>query len=536
MKYLVSKKENLSKIDRDGKIVETLAEALLAAKEYDTIFLYDDTYYGKYVITTSHLTIIGVTKAKITYDARNGMIVRKEDGGDGVKTYGTTGSASLTVKPSATYLRLENLIIENSYHRVPGNTGNQNVAFKTEACFGTYTNIDFISEQDTLYIDANDNYFDNCYIEGDVDFIFGSGDAIINNSTIKMLQILDSNAYLCAPDTYVSSKYGFIFANTRVISIGNNKKYLGRAWYPGGAKEKVIPRVLFYNVDFPQDVDLRVITMHEGDPLNFSYYIVNSLQAGKVINNIEAEKLNSYFDYYKVQYNNYLINRLADFILAKECLLYQKAVYIAKMNYAIKDQIIEFQNLKYKLNYLKTKEDILRSIPYNQNVDSLDDKVYKATESNLKEIEETKTILSMTEEYIETSDDINHDALEFTMRNIILSLHPYILESSNDETLKQYNTYLEAFINEDLDELLKAKHEDLPKCSDIKLINKHIDDIKEEINKIKNEFPFEYIKNGQIDFEKLNDDYIKKIINLKADIAKVEFRLEERAPISGLES
>ena len=45
MKYLVSKKENLSKIDRDGKIVETLAEALLAAKEYDTIFLYDDTYF-----------------------------------------------------------------------------------------------------------------------------------------------------------------------------------------------------------------------------------------------------------------------------------------------------------------------------------------------------------------------------------------------------------------------------------------------------------------------------------------------------------
>lgn len=181
------------------------------------------------------------------------------------------------------------------------------------------------------------------------------------------------------------------------------------------------------------------------------------------------------------------------------------------MNYAIKDQIIEFQNLKYKLNYLKTKEDILRSIPYNQNVDSLEDKAYKATEPNLKEIEETKTILSMTEEYIETSDDINHDALEFTMRNIILSLHPYVLESSNDETLKQYNTYLEAFINEDLDELLKAKYEDLPKCSDIKLINKHIDDIKEEINKIKNEFPFEYIKNGQIDFEKLNDDYIKKL-------------------------
>ena len=30
MKYLVCKKENLSKIDRTGKIVETLAEALMA--------------------------------------------------------------------------------------------------------------------------------------------------------------------------------------------------------------------------------------------------------------------------------------------------------------------------------------------------------------------------------------------------------------------------------------------------------------------------------------------------------------------------
>lgn len=65
-----------------------------------------------------------------------------------------------------------------------------------------------------------------------------------------MLQILDSNAYLCAPDTYASSKYGFIFANTRVISSGNNKKYLGRAWYPGGAKEMVIPVYYFIMLIF----------------------------------------------------------------------------------------------------------------------------------------------------------------------------------------------------------------------------------------------------------------------------------------------
>lgn len=536
MKYLVCKKENLDKIDQEGQIVENLQDALDKAHSYDTIFLYDDIYYGKYLITTSHLTIIGVNKAKLTYDARNGMIVRNEDGGDGVRTYGTTGSASVTVKDSATYLHLENLIIENSYHRLPGNKGNQNVAFKTEAQYGTYTNIDFISEQDTLYIDASDNFFDSCYIEGDVDFIFGSGDAIINNSKIKMLQILDSNAYLCAPDTYVSNKYGFIFANCQVISTGNNKKYLGRAWYPSGAKELVIPRVLFYNVAFASDIDLRLITMHEGDPINFNYYLVDCKQANNMVNNIDKSKIENYFDYYKIKYNSYLINRLADIILAKECLLYQKAVYIAKMNYAIKDQIIEFQNLKYKLSYLKAKEDILRSVPYNHDIDSLDDKAYKATALNLKEIEDAKSILSMTIEYIETADDVNHEALEYTMRNIIMNYHPYILASCDDVGLKQYNSYVEDFINEDLDELMKAKIDNKPLSSDNTLIKKHIVEIKEEINRIKGEFPFDYIKNGKIDFVTLNNNYDKKIADLKTNIAKVELRLEERAPISGLES
>lgn len=536
MKYLVCKKENLSKIDRTGKIVETLAEALMASKEYDTIFLYDDTYYGKYVITTSHLTIIGVTKAKITYDVRNGMIVRKEDGGDGVKNYGTTGSASLTVKPSATYLHLENLIIENSYHRIAGNKGNQNVAFKTEAQFGSYYNVGFISEQDTLYIDASNNFFEKCYVEGDVDFIFGSGDAIINNSTIKMLQILDSNAYLCAPDTYVSNKYGFIFANCQVISVGNNKKYLGRAWYPGGAKEDVYPRVLFYNVSFPDDVDLRIITMHEGDPLNFEYYLIDCIQKKQKISNIEKNKLQAYFEYFEIEYNNFLINSLCNILFDFETLLHQRAIYLARMNYAIKDEVLEFQKLNYKLSYLKMKDSMLRSVPYNQIIESLDDKVYEAVSSKREEYEESKRIIEMTIEYIETAEDVNQDALDYAMRKIIRCYHPYVLGNNDKAAFERYKKMSEDFINEDLEALENIEMTNCSKCSDNTSIIKHIEETKDKIKEIKEDFPFDYVKNGEIDIDKVRDNYNKKLEDIKNDIAKVELRLEERAPINGLES
>lgn len=279
--------------------LNSFAEALKIANPFDEIVLCGKVYYGKYYIKTPNLTITGLFKPTIHYDARNGEIIRECDGGDGIKTYGTTGSASLTVLPEAVDLKMSNLIIKNSYVRIPNTKNNQCVAFKTSATGGRYYNVDFIGSQDTLYIDESDNVFDLCYIEGDIDFIFGSGDAIIRNSTINMLQINNSKAYLCAPNTYVDNKYGFVFYNCTIKAQGDSEKYLGRAWYPSGALRPVKPRCMFFKCHIPKNVYLNLITMHQGDPTNFECYTYWIYQDGEVLNNNMDKTLQYYIEYLK---------------------------------------------------------------------------------------------------------------------------------------------------------------------------------------------------------------------------------------------
>lgn len=94
----------------------------------------------------------------------------------------------------------------------------------------------------------------------------------------------------------------------------------------------------------------------------------------------------------------------------------------------------------------------------------------------------------------------------------------------------------EDFINEDLEALENIEMTNCSKCSDNTSIIKHIEETKEKIKEIKEDFPFDYVKNGEIDIDKVRDNYNKKLEDIKNDIAKVELRLEERAPINGLES
>lgn len=62
----------------------------------------------------------------------------------------------------------ENLTFENSF-----GTGSQAVAVLTEADRLVFKNCRFLGWQDTLYAKNGRQYFENCYIEGHVDFIFG---------------------------------------------------------------------------------------------------------------------------------------------------------------------------------------------------------------------------------------------------------------------------------------------------------------------------------------------------------------------------
>ena len=46
-------------------------------------------------------------------------------------------------------------------------------------------NVRLLGNQDTLYVASGRQFFENCYIEGNVDFIFGNGKAVFSNCEIR---------------------------------------------------------------------------------------------------------------------------------------------------------------------------------------------------------------------------------------------------------------------------------------------------------------------------------------------------------------
>ncbi|MDE6656091.1 MAG: hypothetical protein K2J85_03780, partial [Anaeroplasmataceae bacterium] len=126
----------------------SLSEALKDAKAGDVIYLEDKTYNEKITIATPNITLIGTENSKIVFDATSQDIIPVTFGGDGKKTYGTTGSATVLVQPEATGFKAMGITFENSFKR-DGRIQAQAVAFKSETSHIVLKDCTFISHQDT---------------------------------------------------------------------------------------------------------------------------------------------------------------------------------------------------------------------------------------------------------------------------------------------------------------------------------------------------------------------------------------------------
>lgn len=232
-----------------SKVYKTLGAALKDAKaELDrqyVILIKPGRYYEKLVIDKPNIRLMGedAEKTYLAYDAASGTI--KPDG----STYGTTGSASITIICSG--FKAENITFENGFdyraneYKIAADpskvSGSQAVALKTApgSDGASFLNCRFLGFQDTLYTDAGTQYFKDCYIEGNVDFIFGAGQALFEDCTIASIGREGSinNGYITAPSTLVSNKYGMIFYNCRLIKANSDTSdhsvALGRPWHPG---------------------------------------------------------------------------------------------------------------------------------------------------------------------------------------------------------------------------------------------------------------------------------------------------------------
>ncbi|MDQ6788614.1 MAG: pectate lyase [Acidobacteriota bacterium] len=197
--------------------VKTLSEAIAKVPENNSkrfvIFIKKGVYKEQIRIpaTKPFISLVGESagNTKLTFDLTN-------------KATGST-SASYSFYVGGHDFYAENLTFENSFGK-----GSQAVAVLTDADRLIFKNCKFLGWQDTLYAKGGRQYFENCYIAGAVDFIFGEAQAVFENCEIHST----GDGYIAAPMRFAADEpSGFVFDNCKLTGENIEKGvFLARPW------------------------------------------------------------------------------------------------------------------------------------------------------------------------------------------------------------------------------------------------------------------------------------------------------------------
>lgn len=203
----------------------TVQEAINAVPDFrkanrTTILIRKGNYKEKIIIPECkiNLSLIGEDGAVITYDDYASKLNRFGE------EKSTSGSASCYIY--APDFIAENLTFENS----AGPVG-QAVACFVSGDRAIFRKCRFLGNQDTLYTYGypTRQYYEDCYIEGTVDFIFGKATAVFNRCDIHSR----GKGYVTAPATPQDSRYGYVFHDCRLTAAdGVENVPLSRPWRP----------------------------------------------------------------------------------------------------------------------------------------------------------------------------------------------------------------------------------------------------------------------------------------------------------------
>jgi pectinesterase len=194
-----------------------------AFMDYHKVILVKKGVYREKVIVPSWMTnleILGEDRDEtvIVFDDYANKLI------DGKNIMGTF--RTYTVKVEGNDITFKNITLSND----SGRKG-QAVALHTEGDRLKFINCRILGNQDTVYtgVAGTRLYFEDCYIEGTTDFIFGPSTAWFEHCTIHSL----INSYVTAASTPANCTYGYIFNRcTLTAAEGVDKVYLGRPWRP----------------------------------------------------------------------------------------------------------------------------------------------------------------------------------------------------------------------------------------------------------------------------------------------------------------
>lgn len=203
----------------------TIQEAINAVPDFrkegrTTILIRPGVYKEKLIVPES--------KIQVSLIGQNGAVISNDDYASKKNVFGenmsTSGSATCYIYGHDFYA--ENITFENTAGRV-----GQAVAAFVNGDRTMFKNCRFLGNQDTLYTygKLSRQYYEDCYIEGTVDFIFGWSTAVFNRCTIHS----KSSGYLTAPATDKGKSYGYVFYDCKMTADeGVDNVYLARPWRP----------------------------------------------------------------------------------------------------------------------------------------------------------------------------------------------------------------------------------------------------------------------------------------------------------------
>lgn len=202
----------------DFRTLTEAMESVRALMDFKvTIYVKAGIYKEKLVIPAwiQHVEIVGESAETtvITHD-------------DHAKINNMGTFRTYTVRVDADDVTFRHITIENNAPRL-----GQAVALHTEGNRLRFYQCRFLGNQDTVYTGGAHTslYFEDCYIEGTTDFIFGSATAWFERCTIHS----KANSYITAASTPENAAYGYIFSHCRLTADEEvTKVYLGRPWRP----------------------------------------------------------------------------------------------------------------------------------------------------------------------------------------------------------------------------------------------------------------------------------------------------------------
>lgn len=244
------KETNKIIIAKDGSGDFTSIQEAIDTVSYDNsirviIYIKTGVYKEKLFVNKPKISLIGESACDTILTYADHANIPLPDG----KTMGTFNSYS-------TFIGGDDFCAENiTFANTAGRVG-QALATYIDGDRVSFKNCRFLGFQDTIFTGAlpkepqhsntyfrgprtieegkcGRQYYENCYISGDVDFIFGDAIAVFNKCEIHSEDRNSNtlNGYITAASTSEGQEFGYVFINCKLTSeAAAETVYLGRPW------------------------------------------------------------------------------------------------------------------------------------------------------------------------------------------------------------------------------------------------------------------------------------------------------------------